>query len=205
MRAVRYVLLLTLLAVLCSCTTGTPQNNSNLPPTSGALVMSYPNIPRASPSALKTETPLIEVGQKMQGLSSMVGDMLSIGLYNDRTAEFDDCPVSFSEGTKEQVKTEDVCVRKQLIISESEISTIKELLAGKEFRLLHKNYKKIVSSCDSAPSITLKTKDKTIEVIWCDDIADPQNSPEFPQILSKLFRHFEAIKQGKYSGPALTN
>lgn len=112
--------------------------------------------------------------------------MLNLRLFSNGFAEFDDCP--FESTTGKQIIAEESCRRNQTKINEAQLKEISEILYSKEFNNLEKKYEKIVSSCDAIPTRKVKTKTKTIEIVWCDSLIEPRNSPEFPKTLVKIFQ-----------------
>jgi hypothetical protein len=148
--------------------------------------------------------PLIQVNTKLGGMYWLHGDFLEFRLHEDGLVEFDDCPLQGPQDLKMgEAKTEDLCVRKQTRVIAGEVSRLRELLQTEEFKSLKFRYSKIVSTCDAVPLVNFHADGKDIEIGWCDSLSEPQTSPNFPQILSILFRHFEDIKSGRYSDPPL--
>ncbi len=136
---------------------------------------------------------IVEVTSNYESsLNWIRGKILNFRLYSDGFAEFDDCP--FESATGEQLNAEEVCRRNQIKISESELNEFKEILLRREFKALKEKYNKIESSCDGLPLITVKTQNKVIEIIWCDYLTEPRKSPDFPEILSEIFRQNRKIR-----------
>ena len=120
------------------------------------------------------------------------GEVLNFRLYSDGFAEFDDCtPYSATENKN---TVEDLCKRNQVKIKQTELAEIREIISNKDFENLKTKYQKIESSCDAIPIVTVKCKNKLIKIIWCDNLAEPKTSPEFPKILSNTFKQTREIK-----------
>lgn len=136
---------------------------------------------------------ILEVTSNFESsLTWIKGKILNFRLYSDGFAEFDDCP--FESVTGKQLNAEEICRRNQIKINEVELNELKKVLLNNEFKFLKRKYEKIESSCDGLPVIMVEAQNKIIEIIWCDYLTEPRNSPDFPKILSKIFQQNREIR-----------
>lgn len=120
------------------------------------------------------------------------GKVLYFRLYKDGYVKFDDYPNDSEDGIRiilEKMKT-----HKYTRISKEKLAELKNILASKEFQNLKNKYEKFVSSCDAVPKVDVKEGNKIIKITWCDSLTKPHDSPEFPDILQKLFQEIYEIK-----------
>lgn len=120
------------------------------------------------------------------------GKILYFRLYKDGFVEFDDYPTKSKDD--KQIFSGEAKRLKQFNISESTFIELNNLLSKDEFRNLKNKYEKLVSSCDAIPQVEVRDSKKIVKIDWCDSLTNPYNSPEFPQILVKLFKEIYKIK-----------
>lgn len=120
------------------------------------------------------------------------GKVLNFRLYNDDYVEFDDIPLESTTG--KQLIAKDAAVRKQIKIDKAKTDEINNILSSSEFQKLKKQYAKVESSCDAVPQVTIKNRNKIIDIVWCDNLSEPKNSSTFPKIVSKLLKLTRQIK-----------
>lgn len=136
---------------------------------------------------------ILEVISNFEGsLFYIKGEILNFRLYGDGLAQFDDIPLESTTG--KQHIAEEVRDRKQIKISEAELTEIKNILSSKEFGRLKSKYEKIESSCDAIPEVIIKAESKIIKIRWCDNLTQPIRSPDFPEILLKLLQKNREIR-----------
>lgn len=144
---------------------------------------------------------LLEINSEhTSDLDYLRGKTIYFRLYKDRFVEFDDFPTESRDN--KQIDLEREKELKQFQINESDFDKITNILSNNEFRNLKSKYEKIESSCDAVPEVEIITTLKKIKIDWCDNLINPYNSPEFPKILSEIFKETYRIKSdllGKHS------
>lgn len=134
---------------------------------------------------------LLEITSNFETTPAWIkGKILNFRLYSDGLVEFDDCP--FESGKK--ILAEKSCDRKQIKITESEVKEVEILLLNKEFRNLKHKHSYIESSRDAILYLTIKAKNKIIEISWYDNLTDSIRPTNFPAILSKVLQQNRKIK-----------
>lgn len=136
---------------------------------------------------------ILDITSNFEGdLSWVKGKIINFRLYADGLVEFDDYPIESTTG--KQLIAGEVIDRKQVKINEAQLNEIKNILSNSEFRSLKKKYVKLKSSCDAIPKVTIKAKNKIIEIVWCDNLTEPKSSPDFPKTLSKIFKQTREVR-----------
>ncbi len=147
-------------------------------------------------------TPVLEMSAEMVGLWGVQGELLDFRLYENGLVEFDEIDNNRKTPQKTIYKTEELKVRKQIYISESEVGEIINLLKSDEFSKLENTYSAKRAGTDIAINNTIRfqsgTQEKTIKILGhIENLSNPNpdNFPDFPAVLSKLYRQIGEIRR----------
>ncbi|HVE55712.1 MAG TPA: hypothetical protein VNB22_02725 [Pyrinomonadaceae bacterium] len=145
--------------------------------------------------------PILEMSWESIGNWDVTGEILDFRLYDNGLVEFDILDNNKKDRTKTIYSTEELRVRKQFYISDSEVKRILKLLTSNEFADLKKTYQAKRAGTDIAHNNKILfqdgTREKTIEILGhIEDLSkpDPENFPDFPPILSYLYEQTHKIK-----------
>ena len=146
-------------------------------------------------------TPVLEMTTELVGLWAVSGEMLDFRLYNNGLVEFDILDSNKKDPKKTMYKTDDLKIRKQGYIDDAKVEKILNLLKSDKFLELKDTYKAKRAGTDTSINNTIvfqsQNQKKTIE-IWghIENLSypKPENFPDFPAVLSDLYKETSKIK-----------
>jgi len=146
-------------------------------------------------------TPVLEMSTELVGLWEVSGEMLDFRLYDNGLVEFDTLDNSKKDPKKTMYKTDDLKVRKQGYINDAKVEKILNLLKSDNFSELKETYKAKRAGIDNSINNTIvfqsQNQKKTIR-IWghLENLSNPkpENFPDFPAVLSDLYKETSKIK-----------
>ena len=149
--------------------------------------------------------PILEMSQELVGMWDIIGELLDFRLYDNGYAEWE--LVDRSKKSKAVHTTDELKIRKQRLISESELENIVRLV--KEVLKLEDLYKAkrtgIDNSLNNSVRVRIENIDKTIKIrAHLENLSNPspENFPNFPTVLSDLYKEIDKIKSVKNKNPA---
>lgn len=144
--------------------------------------------------------PVLEMSQEFRGLWAVTGKILEFRLYDNGLVEFETIDNNKKDRNKTRYTTDELKVTKQTYISQSEVENLLKFLTSDEFLKLKKLYvaKRVGTDTEFFNTIHLQYKnaEKTIEIGHLENLSNPnlENFPDFPPILSDLYRQVNKIK-----------
>lgn len=148
--------------------------------------------------------PILEMTQELVGMWDITGDLLDFRLYDNGYAEWD--VLDRSKKSKAVHTTDELKVRKQRLISESELENIVRLV--REVLKVEDLYKAkrtgIDNSLNNSIRMRIENIDKTIKIrSHLENLSNPnpENFPNFPAVLADLYKEIDKIKSVKDKNP----
>ena len=145
------------------------------------------------------------MSQELVGMWDITGELLDFRLYDNGYAEWE--LLDRSKKSKPVHKTDELKMRKQRLISESELENVLRLI--NEVLKLEDLYKAERTGIDNSLNDTIRIRieniDKTIKIReHLENLSNPnpKNFPNFPAVLANLYKEIDNIKSVKDKNPA---